>query len=691
MSQESGQARRRWKAVAGHVLSAAPTAGGTATEFTGKTPHQFHNGERAVQERVGSVTEANLVERDVNKLAGRIPPDKRRMVNDARVLFCGTIDAEGNPWASIAYAGDTGDAERPLIEDDRGHNRCRLNLDLTEKTGFVDPQMVANLRREGQEPGGEGAPFSVFIVDYDRRLRLHMRGRAVLGDSEARAKNGSKLSDALTKALAGLELEMEDTVPHCAAYVPRLNLTEPATAKARASPTVITSASLDAAQTTKVHEHFSFFHASSTPDSRLVTMSHKGGRPGFVHVLDGGKTIAWPDYTGNGAYHSMGNYEVYPPIALLFPFGKGGTVLQVLGRSELRFDEGRCCDGADREIRVHVEKVIETRGVQPDYELLEISNFSPPTFEGGEATDAAVKDFYASKKFVTLKRFKKRTEDVMTFTLESQGKFNLPYTPGQYVKLLLPGDRTRAFTISNAPAFLPGGAYVPNPDGSAGDGKRSAYAVAMQGQGDVDPNHKGRSNLWHISVKREKNGFGGSKWLHDEVDETDRTEVELLGVEGDFVLDVLNKPMPPKLLLLSAGIGLTPFVAMVNGLDRATSRGAIPEGFPATDMLMLHSTRGAMPFHADLKKTEQKSEGWRTGSRFRLLVTNTGEKDPNIQAPPVDFQGRINREMLTSVVPDLMEREIKVCGPDGFMEQIYNDLEKLGVPLKQIDSERFDL
>merc|ERR1719487_1915471 len=111
--------------------------------------------------------------------------------------------------------------------------------------------MVANLRREGQEPGGEGAPFSVFIVDYDRRLRLHMRGRAVLGDSEARARNGSKLSDALSKALAGLELEMEDTVPHCAAYVPRLKLTEPT---ARARPATVTSASLDAAQTAKVHE-----------------------------------------------------------------------------------------------------------------------------------------------------------------------------------------------------------------------------------------------------------------------------------------------------------------------------------------------------------------------------------------------------------------------------------------------------
>lgn len=45
--------------------------------------------------------------------------------------------------------------------------------------------------------------------------------------------------------------------------------------------------------------------------------SYKGGLPGFVRVLDD-RTIAIPDYDGNGMYRTWGNVVANPHVGLLF-------------------------------------------------------------------------------------------------------------------------------------------------------------------------------------------------------------------------------------------------------------------------------------------------------------------------------------------------------------------------------------
>ncbi|UGS33903.1 pyridoxamine 5'-phosphate oxidase family protein [Capillimicrobium parvum] len=45
--------------------------------------------------------------------------------------------------------------------------------------------------------------------------------------------------------------------------------------------------------------------------------SYKGGEPGFVRVLDA-RTLALPDYNGNGMFDSLGNVSVNPAVDLLF-------------------------------------------------------------------------------------------------------------------------------------------------------------------------------------------------------------------------------------------------------------------------------------------------------------------------------------------------------------------------------------
>jgi predicted pyridoxine 5'-phosphate oxidase superfamily flavin-nucleotide-binding protein len=58
------------------------------------------------------------------------------------------------------------------------------------------------------------------------------------------------------------------------------------------------------------------FLATADADGR-PQCSYKGGEPGFVRVLDA-RTLAFPNYDGNGMYLSWGNALVNPQVGLLF-------------------------------------------------------------------------------------------------------------------------------------------------------------------------------------------------------------------------------------------------------------------------------------------------------------------------------------------------------------------------------------
>lgn len=61
----------------------------------------------------------------------------------------------------------------------------------------------------------------------------------------------------------------------------------------------------------------SFFFLSTVGPDGQPTVSHKGGAPGFVSVLDP-STLAFPSYDGNGMFLSMGNIRTEPRIGMLF-------------------------------------------------------------------------------------------------------------------------------------------------------------------------------------------------------------------------------------------------------------------------------------------------------------------------------------------------------------------------------------
>ena len=64
-------------------------------------------------------------------------------------------------------------------------------------------------------------------------------------------------------------------------------------------------------------ERMDMFFLATVDEQGHANCSYKGGEPGFVRVIDD-RTIAFPNYDGNGMYLSMGNVLQTRQVGLLF-------------------------------------------------------------------------------------------------------------------------------------------------------------------------------------------------------------------------------------------------------------------------------------------------------------------------------------------------------------------------------------
>ena len=100
-----------------------------------------------------------------------------------------------------------------------------------------------------------------------------------------------------------------------------------------------------------------FFLATADAEGR-PDCSYKGGRPGFVRVLDP-HTLAFPSYDGNGMFKSLGNLVVNPQVGMLFIDFERPSRLRVNGRAEWRENDPLLADfvGAQLVVRVRAEAI----------------------------------------------------------------------------------------------------------------------------------------------------------------------------------------------------------------------------------------------------------------------------------------------------------------------------------------------
>ena len=78
-----------------------------------------------------------------------------------------------------------------------------------------------------------------------------------------------------------------------------------------------------------------FFLASVSAEGN-VDCSYKGGEPGFVKVLDE-RTVAFPNYDGNGMFMSAGNILTNPKVGMLFIDWENQWRMRVNGTASIDF------------------------------------------------------------------------------------------------------------------------------------------------------------------------------------------------------------------------------------------------------------------------------------------------------------------------------------------------------------------
>jgi len=219
------------------------------------------------------------------------------------------------------------------------------------------------------------------------------------------------------------------------------------------------------------------------------------------------------------------------------------------------------------------------------------------------------------------------SKDFETFTFEhAAGEVLPPFLPGQFLPINLQIDGqsvSRCYTLSSSP-------------------NKAQY---------------------EISVKRVDKGVS-SNWLHDHC--VVGTHLVAQKPRGDFHL---GEPQN-KLLLLSAGSGITPMLSMVNYLS---------ENKQLTDVVFYHqcSSQQDIPSLAQLESLKKSHPSL----QLHIALTK----------PEEEWQGLTGRfgEQHLDIISKLNDRQVFVCGPQAFMESVKNQLIKNGLPPLQYHQEAF--
>ncbi|MEH6719110.1 MAG: 2Fe-2S iron-sulfur cluster-binding protein [Aurantimonas endophytica] len=171
-----------------------------------------------------------------------------------------------------------------------------------------------------------------------------------------------------------------------------------------------------------------------------------------------------------------------------------------------------------------------------------------------------------------------------------------------------------------------------------------------------------------ITVKRVPGGIV-SNWLHDNL--VPGTRIRAIGPLGQFTLP---SAQTTKLLLLSAGSGITPVMSMAREM---ADRGE------AGDVVFLHAGRTPkdLIFREELGAIAGQLDG------FRLLYlpeTIANERGWH------GLTGRISSAFVSLAVPDIAERLVMCCGPAPFMAEARRIAAASGVPAANYREESFD-
>ncbi|KAM5534149.1 hypothetical protein V8D89_012169 [Ganoderma adspersum] len=254
------------------------------------------------------------------------------------------------------------------------------------------------------------------------------------------------------------------------------------------------------------------------------------------------------------------------------------------------------------------------------------------------------------RDFVVEKKVQESDEVTSFYLRPKDGKALPPYRPGQYISVQrfvpqLGVTQNRQYSLSDAPT----------------------------------PDH------YRISVKREA-GLPGdaaglahpgtmSNILHGTLNEGDT--VELAYPFGEFFLDA----SPAPVVLLSAGVGVTPLLAMLNTLVQADSS-------PKRAVSWIQAVRSSRlhPFREHVASVVKAHP-----EQVSAAIFYSDADETDAQGKDFVVRGKLNVAELDGKVLKLDDptTQYYVCGPDQFMADVFKGLKARGVDTGRLHAEVF--
>jgi ferredoxin-NADP reductase/predicted pyridoxine 5'-phosphate oxidase superfamily flavin-nucleotide-binding protein len=457
--------------------------------------------------------------------------------------------------------------------------------------------------------GATPLPFDPLVEGLERGAELGLLGL------EFSTRRRNRMNGTVTLVETdGFEIRVGQSFGNCPQYIQKRRLTWRETGAA----SLATGHRLNLEVKDLIRSADTFFIAS-TYDQQGTDVSHRGGKPGFVKVEDD-ETLVFPDFRGNNHFNTIGNLLVNPKAGLLFFNYQTGDVLYLTTRTEIVWDgpEVEAFQGAQRLVRF---RVVEWRLVRGSFPFSwDLEELSPSLDHTGRWEASPLRDLIVT-------RVQQESRSIKSFYLApAQG--TLPdFQPGQHLPIFLPCNPEkepliRTYSLSQAP------------------GKPE----------------------WRLTVKRQARGIG-SNYLHGlKAGDTLLAKAP----SGDFFLDSSSER---PVVLLSAGVGITPMLSML---------GYLATHAPQRQVHFIHGARNAGE-HA-LRSEVDSLSGPRVKIHFRYSQPEAGDR--------CDSVGRLDMELLQSVLP-FGNYDFYLCGPRDFLKLFYTGLKSTGVPVGQIRFETF--
>lgn len=594
-------------------------------------PHEmpFHEGEIAMQKAFD--VHDSVMSYAPSVVRPYLPPQHAHFYANQPFLVVAARDVEtGDMWSTLLMNYDQD--ENYLVADSPAPNTLRL---------FGRPAPGDAL--EGTFRGEHGEiDVGILGIEFATKRRNRVNGR-LLGNRKQKA----------------LHFHVDQSFGNCPQYIQPRKWWKRRVSDMNTSSKAIRSTHLSTEQMNRIRAAETIFVATGYRGNDLSPendvrfgndSSHRGGSRGFIQVVDN-RTIVLPEFAGNNHMNTLGNILMDDRMGVTVPDLENGGLIQMTGHAAVYLSTESLKDdnveitsypGALRYILLRIAAVNQV----PD-ETLPIQFSAAPkecplrvSKIVQESTD--VKSFYLTKP-----------DSMTNITNPRDGISPWNYSAGQHLPIRLEtptGELTRTYSLSSA--------------------DRSPETA-----------EENPSNLYfRISVKKQGRA---SRFLHDFVQEGDIIFAQ--PPAGDFVLSQYvssdYKSVRP-LVLLSAGIGITPILAM---LEEAISM----QMLVATHRRPIYWVHGARdglhhPFSHQVNKLIE------THNADVTVHRHISYSQPRIEDTEHDSIGRVDVALLRSLLGETMpDADYYMCGPGSFLADIASGLVSSGVDEEHIRYETF--